>query len=397
LGVLLGNEAYATCNEDELFDIVNTPAIPSEIFGQYYSFIMELFKDSDNETVTDEGLISRSVIISKFVSSLIGKELSTRHLPAFTFSTNESFKLGLIAGLLDVSSVKYSTNSSFNSTVFKDGHTFVDGELVFYNSSLRIIQELQHLLFSLNINSKIYYAKEFNNIGAWGLSVRFEDLRILDLKLTVKYKNELSTYSSGLNRVAVRDFIPISTALVNRFLTFLSILGITDFDSVLVEAEDNGYIDRDVAVQIISIIGLAAIPIDWLNILLNDRITWCTVDEVVNTNKKETGYDLTVPGYETFVSVDGIVLSNTMNYHVPVSAEAVQEAIEKMLPEKNLLTPRTFQAHYRPIRAAGLGIYLASQPPKGLPKKVFRNKEEALQAYRKGEIDVDTPIQIKEL
>lgn len=83
-----------------------------------------------------------------------------------------------------------------------------------------------------------------------------------------------------------------------------------------------------------------------------------------------------------------------VNYHVPVSSDAVQEAIEKMMPEKNLLNVREFKAQYKPSMEYTHGIYLASRLGKQRPKK-FENEREVLEAYRKGAIDADTPVTIK--
>jgi DNA-directed RNA polymerase beta subunit len=85
---------------------------------------------------------------------------------------------------------------------------------------------------------------------------------------------------------------------------------------------------------------------------------------------------------------------DTLNYHVPVSSKAVQESIDKMLPENNLLDVRSFKAHYKPIREYAQGIYIASKPVKGAPQKTFATEADAMKAYKKGEIDANTPIKI---
>lgn len=84
------------------------------------------------------------------------------------------------------------------------------------------------------------------------------------------------------------------------------------------------------------------------------------------TGKIETGYDLCVPGYETFVSSDGVVLSNTMTYYVPVSDRAVKEAYAKIFPSKNLLSARDYKAHYLPQEEISLGVFWPAAMEKGL-------------------------------
>lgn len=143
------------------------------------------------------------------------------------------------------------------------------------------------------------------------------------------------------------------------------------------------------------ITGLMNEPVfmDWLRII-NDDYNWAIVEKVEKTGVCIEGYDLTVPGFETFTTDTGVVLSNTMTYYVPVTEAAVKEAYEKMLPSKNLLGARDFKAHYLPQEEYILGAWLASQDGKGPVKHVFKTKEDAIKAYRLGKIDLNDNIQI---
>jgi DNA-directed RNA polymerase subunit beta len=88
---------------------------------------------------------------------------------------------------------------------------------------------------------------------------------------------------------------------------------------------------------------------------------------------------------------------DAMQYHVPSTEDAAQEAIEKMLPSKNLFAASTFRAHYVPNKDYQTGLYLASSRiSKKSKPRVFRSKQDAMQAYRRGEIEVDTPVHIVE-
>ena len=88
---------------------------------------------------------------------------------------------------------------------------------------------------------------------------------------------------------------------------------------------------------------------------------------------------------------------DAMQYHVPSTDDAAQEAVEKMLPSKNLFAASTFRAHYVPNKDYQTGLYLASSRINKKSKpRVFRSKQDAVQAYRRGEIEVDTPVHIVE-
>ena len=129
----------------------------------------------------------------------------------------------------------------------------------------------------------------------------------------------------------------------------------------------------------------------------NQVINWSTVERVEKTGKAEDGYDLTVPGYETFTATDGVILSNTMNFHVPASDKARDQAIEKMLPSKNLFSLTDLKSvRYSPTMEMTLGIYqLTREADNKKPVKVFASQEAAKAAYRRGEIRANDPVEIK--
>jgi DNA-directed RNA polymerase beta subunit len=88
---------------------------------------------------------------------------------------------------------------------------------------------------------------------------------------------------------------------------------------------------------------------------------------------------------------------DAMQYHVPSTEKAAKEAIDKMLPSKNLLSAAAFKSHYVPNKDYQSGAYLASisQNKKAKPR-VYRSRKDALAAYKRGEINVDTPVHIVE-
>jgi len=88
---------------------------------------------------------------------------------------------------------------------------------------------------------------------------------------------------------------------------------------------------------------------------------------------------------------------DAMQYHVPSTDDAANEAVAKMLPSKNLFSTASFKAHYVPNKDYQTGLYLASsRVNKKSAPRVFRNKKDAVGAYRRGEIDVDTQVHIVE-
>jgi DNA-directed RNA polymerase beta subunit len=87
---------------------------------------------------------------------------------------------------------------------------------------------------------------------------------------------------------------------------------------------------------------------------------------------------------------------DTSAFFVPVSDEAVQEAKQLMLPEKNLLSARNDRPNYMPSNEYLQGLYVASKEANKKPKKKFKTMADALKAYRTGKIDIDDPIEVEE-
>jgi DNA-directed RNA polymerase subunit beta len=88
---------------------------------------------------------------------------------------------------------------------------------------------------------------------------------------------------------------------------------------------------------------------------------------------------------------------DAMQYHVPSTDDAAKEAVEKMLPSKNLFAAASFKAHYVPQADFQTGVYLASsRVDKKAKPRVYKSRQDAINAYRRGEIDVDSPVHIVE-
>ena len=131
--------------------------------------------------------------------------------------------------------------------------------------------------------------------------------------------------------------------------------------------------------------------------LVDSGVSWVGIKSVEKTGKVEVGYDLTVPGPDTFMSDDGIILSNTVNIHVPASMKAANQAMEKMLPSKNLFSLTDLKSmRYKPEKEQISGLWALTRGRTRKPTRYFNSKAEAVAAYRNGEIGPNDPIEIKE-
>lgn len=173
----------------------------------------------------------------------------------------------------------------------------------------------------------------------------------------------------------------------------------------LSEGLRKGFMTRDQASQLlVEINQLAASRLDteevkkrwlqWTRLVLDESVYWAPVTEIAPL-KRQTMYDLTVSETAVFAVNNGLIIYDTMQYHVPVDDDAAKEAAELMLPSRNLFSPADFKSVvHRPTQEYTGGLYTATSGSSGRPPRVFANMQSVIAAYRRGEIDADDPVEI---
>jgi len=205
---------------------------------------------------------------------------------------------------------------------------------------------------------------------------------------------------------ARQDLVPMSESLARAMCAAIPTPknrktwpeGLGTVYTQLSRVSQTGYVTRNIARRVWSYLPSAFSHPElaiWQQIVDNEKVTWDPVAKVEKTLQVETGYDLTVPGFETFTSADGIVLSNTMNYHVPVSDEAVREAYEKLLPSKNLFAVKNFKVHQLPKNEYVGGLFEASSAkPSGKREQAFDSIRSVLAAWKENKLNLNDTVSI---
>lgn len=85
---------------------------------------------------------------------------------------------------------------------------------------------------------------------------------------------------------------------------------------------------------------------------------------------------------------------DAMQFHVPSTDAAVQDAINKLMPSKNLLAVSDFKVHQLPQQEYLGGLYAASTAKNTEPPRQFKSVREAVKAYKAGEIDLGQVVDI---
>lgn len=87
---------------------------------------------------------------------------------------------------------------------------------------------------------------------------------------------------------------------------------------------------------------------------------------------------------------------DTVNLHVPAGEKAAKQALEKMLPSKNLFSLTDLKSvRYKPEKEQISGLWALTRGKTRKPTRVFNSKQEAIAAYRNGEIGPNDPIDIR--
>jgi DNA-directed RNA polymerase beta' subunit len=87
---------------------------------------------------------------------------------------------------------------------------------------------------------------------------------------------------------------------------------------------------------------------------------------------------------------------DAMTVHVPITPEAIEEAKKKLLPEQHIYDFREGlgNSHIAPGHEAIVGAVHLTEPDMTKAVRSFRTEEDALAAYKRGEIDENTPIKL---
>ena len=271
----------------------------TEFFKDVVTFTHRVNKTSYGKS---EKTILSSVDFAELILPLIGKGAKNKHLPPFWHKTTRDFRIGLLSGLLDTDGTVAQTHGKSKPQLQSNISSI----------SLRLLQEIQHLLLSLNIYSKISFCKK-TQVGNdfWILTISGVDLFKIKDELNIAHVKNKEAFNIDPPNDEGGSYLSMDKIPFNKNLLEILQPGLLKYSKALyattIKSKNNHtYITRHLAKRLIKFAEETnkELPEKWLQLVKNTSVKWEFVTEVENTGKKETGYDLTVPGYETFMSVD---------------------------------------------------------------------------------------------
>lgn len=334
----------------------------------------------------------------EFILSCIGSGAANKHLPSFSFSAPEEFRLGLISGLID-------TDGTSNFTSENNKHRSKPQYSMAYTTiSPRLAMEVVTLFRSVGVMASICEYKKTSgdrktayNVFASSVDVKSKDIRLFH---TDKKKNFEKFASLDINNSATSartDLVPVSKDLFSlcRKLGLKSVNNHDEYGSMKNAAESSGAMPRITAKKIIEVVGKDNLPEQWVRIVNDENITWLYAKDVVKNKAKITMYDITAPGPYTFMMANGVIVQDTFQLHVPIGQKALKEA-ETMMPSGGMFKEGWGSILNAPGMDMTIGAYLASKGDGGKVTKLsYPSLEAAQEAHRNNKIEMSDTITVR--
>lgn len=326
------------------------------------------------------------------IQELIGTSSSDKRLPPFWIYGDESFRLGLVAGLLD-SDGSVSVSNSKNKP---------EPNVQYATSSEQLAEEFVLLCNSLGVRANITHHDDRGK-DEYTVSVSTPDLKPYADKLDLKHPDKrkaIEFLEDYEHRDTSRDVIPIGESLAKQMRSSLGHPRdcSDEHHTAYIElsnASDRGYITRGAyrrwkereLFEKMQDVDDTELLERFVDIAEADNIIWDRVESVEPAGENRTAYDLTVPDCNVFMASNGLILWDTFGIHVPSSEEANKEAAD-MKPSENMYLPGRAQDEMAQSlqHEYVLGLYQITREGDSKSKR-FDGPEEAIEAAESGDLD----------
>jgi len=234
-------------------------------------------------------------------------------------------------------------------------------------------------------------------VFSWGLV----DLHKIGSELQFKSVQAQEWMKAFLGRPMTKDdinVVPVTRVLVDSVSPHLLRDGEHSLYSTWRKAAITGAIGRLSCLRTVNMLDSVIKSPEWdqfKTMALCEDIHWDCVDKIEPLPVQDV-FDLEIPSTKVFMIHNGLIVYDTMNFHVPVTDEAAKEVREKMMPSKSLWAAGDLDVRMTPPQEYLLGLYMATRKPdKNKEPRVFNSRADAVNAYLTGKIRVTDPITIK--
>ena len=284
-----------------------------------------------------------------------------KKMPIIACQFSENTLIGLFAGLIDgdgsisINNSKAKpqviANFSTSSPYLRDGVSFLCRLLGIRSSVSETLPKAGR------VQKHINYVVSFSTVDLQKLAPRLllikeESVNALNLLISQELKDD-------------GDLVPVPTRIMNYITSSAGPLKedpiFSSLRTIKSSRKAGYYLTRNLAKYILSFIKAANIlNVDlWEKLVNAENVVWDTIVSVENLGKT-TVYDLAIPTTKVFAVNGGLVIYDTMAVYLPLTEEARKEAIDRMLPSKNLFSTTNYGIMHAPDQEAVIGIHLSS-------------------------------------
>jgi len=380
--------------------------IVEETLGQ---FSVKEYKDihvSWNKETYSEKIHINAVILGNAMveMGMTCRGARNKYLPPWFIDAPREFNLGQLAGLID-------TDGSISLNQGKSRGKSPQWTVNYSTSSKKLAEDVCTLATLLRIKSNISYNKTKDG---WVVTFSIPDIMAVYSELTLYNLDK----KEALNRLAQSydpnsifnhrwDVLPFPADIAKILGQQIGCPSKRDTPekmrqrnvyTYVASSKRTGRITRHGFKTIWTYLGQDTMrhlcPPEWLAIVTNKNIYWDFITKVTPLKGLHTAWDLTVPGSQTFMTSNQVLVYDTLQIHVPVNTKAVQD-VKSMTLSNQLFGDKTRSDLMAfPQHESVLGVYTASKANTAKKPRHFKTKQQALDAYNRGEIDVTDPVTI---
>jgi len=329
-----------------------------------------------------------------------------KHLPRCFVNAPRPFLLGLLGGLID-------TDGSISKVQAK-AKPKPQWMCNYTSVSKRLVDEIAVLLTMLGVKSGINHNKlREGKRQAYTLTISLPDLARIghEIPLASTHKRELlQQMVTEFDQESVYnmrwDNVPISTETA---LALACAVGSPKHGDTpekraritlymqLHKSKKNQRLSRLALQRTVDCLGAEHVIAEggenWFNLVTNENIFFDFIEEANQLPGRHTAWDLTVPGSNTFMTSNQVVVYDTLQIHVPVSDGAIKDTKSITLSNQLFGDKTKSDLLVFPQHEAIIGIHEASRATGGKLQK-FKTTADALAAYKRGEIKIEDKVEI---
>lgn len=350
--------------------------------------------------------------ISNYLRNNLGIKAENKHLPFYWVNTRETFRWGLLAGLIDTD----------GSVSISNGKKTPQTNINYTTVSVNLADEIVALAHSLNLTASVTVSQTPKGDPCYYVTFTQESIEIIRDKMNLvnpdknailkafipapNYKRNKYTPKLSKERLEeLRKLIgsPRTTDRKGNVITnnVESIKKRKSLYSVVYRVmKEDSAVTRQTALDIfdldLDIFKASDFWAKWKEMVLDERIEWELVTDMKPIPFITEAYDLTIPPAYTMVTESGIVVYDTMAIHVPITEKAKEEATRLMQPSTNLINPTDGKMIIEIRHEMALGIYYLTMNFNKLTGNGlnFGSYSDLRKAYKEGRITARTRVSI---